>query len=41
MFLHIQKILFEFIIDYELLRRLLNVHIPIRENENLSKHYYL
>ena len=41
MFLHIQKTLFELIIDYELLRRPLNVYIPIRENKDLSKHYYL
>ena len=41
MFLYIQKTLFEFIIDYELLRRSLNVYILVQENKDLSKHYYL
>ena len=41
MFLHTQKISLELMIDYELLRKSLNVHTPIQENENLSKHYYL
>ena len=41
MFLHIQKTLFRFMIDYELLDKSLNVYTLIREDVNLSKHYYL